>query len=145
VDAMNLLERIAFEGIRLPTSLVMFRKALFTLDGILHDIGAPEFSIESVISRHLLQNWLTNWRSLGLPLTLADWVGLQCSALLFPGRLLLQGAQNLLQRGTTPAPTAVQMKTRRKRLAVTRPQSSGGEAKQLRMPQPNDDLASSAI
>src|SRR5581483_2139447 len=101
VEAMNLLERIAFAGIRLPISLVMFRKALFTLDGILHDIGAPDFSIESVIGRHILQNWLTNWKGLGLPLSLADWMFVQCSALLFPGRLLLQGAQNMLQRTET--------------------------------------------
>jgi ubiquinone biosynthesis protein len=98
VDAMNLLESLAFEGIRLPTSLVMFRKALFTLDGILHDIGAPEFSMESVIGRHVLQNWFTNWKGLHLPLSLGDWMAVQCSALLFPGRLLLQGAQNMLQR-----------------------------------------------
>jgi ubiquinone biosynthesis protein len=102
VDAMNLLERIAFEGIRLPTSLVMFRKALFTLDGILHDIGAPEFSMESVIARHILQNWLTAWKSLGLPLSFRDWMMLQSSALLFPGRLLLQAAQSYVQKKVPP-------------------------------------------
>jgi ubiquinone biosynthesis protein len=97
IDAMSLLEQIAYEGIRLPTSLVMFRKALFTLDGILHDIGSPEFSIEAVVGRHVLQNWLTNWKGLVLPLSLGDWFALQCSALLFPGRLLLQGAQRIVQ------------------------------------------------
>ena len=97
VDAMNLIEQIAYEGIRLPTSLVMFRKALFTLEGILHDIGAPQFSIESIVGRHILLNWLTNWKGVGLPLSVSDWVGLQCSALLFPGRLLLQGAQNMVK------------------------------------------------
>lgn len=103
VDAMNLLEQIAFDGIRLSTSLVMFRKALFTLDGILHDIGAPEFSIESVVGKHILQNWFTNWKSVGLPLSVGDWMVLQCSALLFPGRLLLQGAQNLIKKEVQPA------------------------------------------
>jgi len=32
-----------------------------------------------------------------LALDAPDWVGLQCSALLFPGRLLLQGAQNMVK------------------------------------------------
>jgi ubiquinone biosynthesis protein len=119
VDAMNLLEQIAFDGIRLSTSLVMFRKALFTLDGILHDIGAPEFSIESVLGKHILQNWLTNWKSLGLPLSFGDWMVLQCSAWLFPGRLLLNGAQNVIKKKAQPdAP--VQSSSLRKRSPVLR-------------------------
>lgn len=104
VDAMDLLEKIAYEGIRLPTSLVMFRKGLFTLDGILHDIGAPEFSMEAVIARHVLQTWTTTWRGFGSPLSLGDWILVQCSALLFPGRLLLQGAQNMVQPQLTTVP-----------------------------------------
>jgi hypothetical protein len=134
---MNLLEQIAFDGIRLSTSLVMFRKALFTLDGILHDIGAPEFSIESVIGKHILQNGLTNWKSLGLPLSFGDWMVLQCSAWLFPGRLLLNGAQNVIKKEAQPdAP--VQSSSFRKRSPVlrkklaaqaqhTRPQESENE------------------
>ena len=98
VDAMNLLETIAFEGIRLPASLVMFRKALFTLDGILHDIGAPDFSMESVMLRHIFQNWTGSWKTIGSPLSFQDWMLVQCSALLFPGRLCLQGAQTMLER-----------------------------------------------
>jgi ubiquinone biosynthesis protein len=98
VDAMNLLEQIAFEGIRLPSSLVMFRKALFTLDGILHDIGAPDFSMESVMVRHIFQNWKKNWKTIGSPLSFQDWMLVQCSAMLFPGRLALQGAHAALER-----------------------------------------------
>jgi ubiquinone biosynthesis protein len=97
IDAMDLLETIAWKGIRLPPSLVMFRKALFTLDGILHDIGAPDFSMESVMLRHILGNWKGSWKTIGSPLTFGDWIQVQCSALLFPGRLCLQGAQNALQ------------------------------------------------
>jgi ubiquinone biosynthesis protein len=105
VDAMNLLERIAWEGVRLPSSLVMFRKALFTLDGILHDIGAPEFSITSVIARRIMQNW-TRWKTIGAPLSFGDWVLVQCSALLFPGRLGLQGVQSMLERSHAPVAVA---------------------------------------
>jgi ubiquinone biosynthesis protein len=109
VDAMNLLEDIAFRGVSLPTPLVMLRKALFTLDGILYDIGAPDFSMESVMTRHLIANWIRNWRSIGSPLSLGDWMQVQFSALLFPTRLWLQGAENLLHRpAKQPTRTAQQ-------------------------------------
>ena len=98
VDAMNLLEEIAWKGVRLPSSLIMFRKALFTLDGILHEIGAPDFSMESVMVRHILETWRGSWKTIGSPLTFGDWMQLQCSALLFPGRLGLQALQNTLER-----------------------------------------------
>jgi len=104
VDAMSLLERIAFEGVRLPASLVMFRKALFTLDGILHDLGAPDFSMESVMARHLIQNWIGSWKAIGSPLSLRDWLQVQCSALLFPGRLWVRGAETVLEPKETPKP-----------------------------------------
>jgi ubiquinone biosynthesis protein len=98
VDAVNLLERLGWQGVRLPSSLLMFRKALFTLDGILHDIGAPEFSMESVMVRHIMKSWAGKWRNIGSPLSLKDWALVQCSALLFPGRLGLQGLQTFLER-----------------------------------------------
>jgi ubiquinone biosynthesis protein len=105
VDAMDLLEEIAWAGVRLPASLVMFRKALFTLDGILHDIGAPEFSMESVMARHIYQTWMRSWKTIGAPLSFADWVSLECSALLFPGRLSLQAAQNFVEQSRRKAET----------------------------------------
>jgi len=104
VDTMNLLERVAFAGVRLPPSLVMFRKALFTLDGILHDIGAPDFSLESVMVRHLIQNWIGSWKAIGSPLSLGDWLQVQCSALLFPARLWVRGAQTVLERKRAEPP-----------------------------------------
>ena len=105
VDAMNLLEKVAWEGgIRLPRSLLMFRKSLFTLDGILNDIAAPDFSMQSVMMRHLVKTWMAASKNIGAPLSLADWLQVQCSALLFPGRLGLQGLQTMLERqGRTPA------------------------------------------
>jgi ubiquinone biosynthesis protein len=98
VDAMNLLEDIAWKGIRLQTQLLLFRKVLFTLDGILHDIAAPDLTMESVIGRHILQSWLTDLRTLGSPLSRRDWVLVQCSALLYGGRLWVQLAQRALDR-----------------------------------------------
>ena len=98
VDAVNLLEHLGWQGVRLPSSLLMFRKALFTLDGILHDIGAPEFSMESVMVRHIMKSWMGKWKNFGSPLSWEDWALVQCSAILFPGRLGLQGLHTALQR-----------------------------------------------
>ena len=98
VDAMDLLEDIAWKGIRLQTPLVLFRKVLFTLDGILHDIAAPDLTMESVIARHILQSWLTDLRTFGSPLSPRDWILVQCSALLYSGRLWVQLAQRALDR-----------------------------------------------
>lgn len=106
VDAMNLLEKVAWEGIRLPRSLLMFRKALFTLDGILHDIAAPDFSMQSVMIRYLMKTWMKASKNIGAPLSLEDWMQVQCSALLFPGRLGLQGLQSVLERRQQPAAAA---------------------------------------
>lgn len=106
VDAVDLLERVGWQGIRLPSSLLMFRKALFTLDGILHDIGAPEFSMESVMMHHLVKTWMGKWRNFGSPLTAKDWALVQCSAILFPARLGLHGLRTLLDAPSkAPRPT----------------------------------------
>ena len=89
MDAMCLLDRLALEGIRFPSGLMMFRKMLFTLDGILHDIAAPGLRMDLVLARHLLA------RS---PLSLIDWIGVEASALLYGGRLWVQWAQAALSR-----------------------------------------------
>jgi hypothetical protein len=71
---------------------------LFTLDGILHDIAAPDLTMESVIARHILQSWLTDLRTFGAPLARRDWVLVQCSALLYGARLWVQLAGRALER-----------------------------------------------
>ncbi len=98
VDAMHLLERIAFAGVRLPAPLIMLRKVLFTLDGIQHDIGAPDVGMVSIIARQGLHRWTANWKALGSPLSLRDWALVQSSALLYGGRLWVQWAQSVLAR-----------------------------------------------
>jgi ubiquinone biosynthesis protein len=87
LDAMQLLDRLALEGMRFPSGLMMFRKVLFTLDGILHDIAAPNLRMDLVIARRLLA------RS---PLSLLDWIGVESSALLYGARLWVQWAQSAL-------------------------------------------------
>lgn len=89
MDAMRLLDRLALEGIRFPSGLMMFRKMLFTLDGILHDIAAPNLRMDLTLARYMLA------RS---PLSLIDWIGVQSSAALYGGRLWVQWAQAALSR-----------------------------------------------
>lgn len=89
-ETTDLLEEIAFKGVRLPRALVMLRKVLFTLDGIQHDLGAEEIGIASVMTRKALQTWLSRWGRLGAPLTWRDWLGLEWSTLFLGTRLCWQ-------------------------------------------------------
>lgn len=98
MDAMRLLDRLALEGIRFPSGLMMFRKVLFTLDGILHDIAAPNLHMDLTLARHLLARWFGNLTTLGSPLSVIDWIGVEASALLYGGRLWVQWAQSALVR-----------------------------------------------
>lgn len=98
VEAMRLIELIAYEGVRFPAPLIMLRKVTFTLDGILHDIAGPDIGMEFVIARHILQNWAANFKSIGSPLSLNDWITLQLSTLLYGSRLWVQWAQTRLER-----------------------------------------------
>jgi ubiquinone biosynthesis protein len=90
VDTTDLLEDIAWAGVRLPAPLIMLRKVLFTLDGIQHDLGAGEAGMASVMTRQALQSWLTSWANLGAPLTWRDWLGVQWSSLFLGGRMCWQ-------------------------------------------------------
>src|SRR5437868_3565781 len=98
VDAMRLLERIAMKGVKFPGALIMLSKVMFTLDGILSDIGASDAGMGFTIARHVAQHWLTNRADFRSPLKTRDWITLQCSALLFASRLWLRGEQAILDR-----------------------------------------------
>jgi ubiquinone biosynthesis protein len=97
-DTLNLLESIALEGVRLPAPLIMLRKVLFTLDGVLHDIGGPEVNVVAVLTRHATPRWLSSWKAFGAPLALKDWLKVQSSALGYGGRLWWQGTQALVEK-----------------------------------------------
>jgi hypothetical protein len=98
VDAMLLLERLAMKGVKFPGPLIMLSKVMFTLDGILGDIGGSESGLGFAIARHVAQHWITNRKEFRSPLKTRDWVTLQCSALLYTGRLWLQCEQAILDR-----------------------------------------------
>jgi ubiquinone biosynthesis protein len=98
VDVMRLLERIAFAGVKFPASLIMLSKVMFTLDGILRDLGASETSMGIPIARQLALHWLTDRKAFQSPLRAKDWITLQCSALLYSSRLWMRCEQGILDR-----------------------------------------------
>jgi len=106
-DAMRLLEEVAFQGIRFPAPLIMLSKVLFTLDGILEDIGGDGASMGVVMARHIARRWLTDRAAFASPLTSSDWITLQCSALLYSSRLWIKGEQKILDRLLSRTPAAI--------------------------------------
>ncbi len=106
-DAMRLLEEVAFQGIRFPAPLIMLSKVLFTLDGILEDIGGDGASMGVVMARHIARRWLTDRAAFASPLTSTDWITVQCSALLYGSRLLIKGEQKIIDRLLLRTPAAV--------------------------------------
>jgi len=105
-DAMRLLERIAMKGIKFPGSLIMLSKVVFTLDGILEDVGGSGSGMGFAIARHVAQHWIKNRKEFRSPLMAKDWITLQCSALLYTSRLWLQSEQAILDRLLPAAPPA---------------------------------------
>jgi ubiquinone biosynthesis protein len=63
--AFTLVDRLAVKGIRFPQDLLLFRKAFFTVDGILHDLD-PNFNMDTYLfalmgalaAEELPQRWL---------------------------------------------------------------------------------------
>jgi predicted unusual protein kinase regulating ubiquinone biosynthesis (AarF/ABC1/UbiB family) len=98
VDAMGLLEEVALAGVRFPSSLIMFSKVLFTLDGILDDIRGNGTTAEFTIARYLFKRWAREPFSFGLPLTVRDWLGVECSALLYAAKLGVRVEEALAAR-----------------------------------------------
>jgi ubiquinone biosynthesis protein len=97
VDVMRLLESLAMKGVRFPASLIMLSKVLFTLEGILRDIGGSEGSSLAIV-RQLAEHWRKDRRAFRSPLSARDWVTLQCSALLYTTRLWMRCEQSILDR-----------------------------------------------
>ncbi len=95
-DAMRLLDAIAMDGIRFPAALLMFRKAWFTLEGVLEDISGSSVEMDSVIARQALTHWRNAGATLFSLLSARDWAALDWSALTFISRL---GAQALWRLG----------------------------------------------
>jgi|CZKR01.1.fsa_nt_gi ubiquinone biosynthesis protein len=105
-DAMRLLERVAIEGVKFPSSLIMLSKVMFTLEGILGDIVGSDTGMGFTLARHVAQHWLANRFAFRSPLMTRDWLALQCSALLYTSRLCVLWERVLLNRLLMPKATA---------------------------------------
>jgi ubiquinone biosynthesis protein len=86
LDAMMLLDEIALEGIRFPAALFLFRKVLFTLDGVLHDVAGHDVRIDHVIIREFLARAVASFGFFHAPLEGRDFVAIQREALYYPVR-----------------------------------------------------------
>ncbi|MGA8875065.1 MAG: AarF/UbiB family protein [Candidatus Korobacteraceae bacterium] len=108
VDAMELLERIAWQGVRLPSNLIMLRKVVFTLDGILHELAGENAKMELVIARHLLRQWVKSPTNVGWPLSVRDWVAVSWSAIFYGSRVARGIAQQFSAYGQISEPNEIE-------------------------------------
>lgn len=97
-DAMRLMENVALKGIRFPVSMIMLSKVVLTLDGIMSDIVGANTALGFAIARQVARHWLADRSAYRSPIGGGDWLTLQCSALLLPGRLGIQVEQTMLNR-----------------------------------------------
>jgi len=88
LDAMILLDEIALHGVRFPASLFVFRKIVFTLDGVLHDIAGSEVRIDTAIARQFWTRWISSLGVFHSPLVLKDFLALPWNALRYSGKAL---------------------------------------------------------
>ncbi len=51
-QTFKLLEELAYEGFVFPADLMLFRKAIFTLEGVIHDLS-PAFDMDAAVARYL--------------------------------------------------------------------------------------------
>lgn len=101
-DTMKLLEKAALGGVKFPGALVMLAKVMFTLDGLFTDISRDRSGIGFGVAREVARYWVTHRDA--SPLTIEDWMNLQCSGLLYASRMWLKYERSLLDR-YLPAPT----------------------------------------
>ena len=105
-DAMRLLERVAYKGIKFPASLIILSKVIFTLEGLLSDIVGTDTAMGLTIARRVAGHWLANRSAYRSPLQTRDWLTLQCSALLYTSRLWVLWERAMLTRLLKPSSIA---------------------------------------
>jgi ubiquinone biosynthesis protein len=96
IDAMRLLDKIGLAGVRFPAALVLIRKVLFTLDGVLRDVAREEVRLDAVVARNFFARWIRQFGWLPHPFGLTDLLAVERSALLY--------ATGLWAWGISPAP-----------------------------------------
>jgi ubiquinone biosynthesis protein len=86
LDAMRLLDEIALKGVHFDAPLFLFRKSLFTLDGVLHDVAGDGVRMDHVVARHFLTRWAASFGLFYSPLGIRDFLKVEWNALLYPVR-----------------------------------------------------------
>ena len=81
LDAMGLLDEAALRGVRFPASLFLFRKILFTLEGVLEDVAGSEVRMDEVVAREFVTRWLASFGVFHAPLSTGDVVKASWSAI----------------------------------------------------------------
>jgi ubiquinone biosynthesis protein len=108
MDALHLLDSVAREGIRFPAPLIMFRKAAFTLDGVVEDVAGAAVRMDSVLGRYAMRHWAAAGVTLWSLLSPRDWIALEWSALTLAARLPVQ-ALSRYWAGLLLAPKVVRL------------------------------------
>jgi predicted unusual protein kinase regulating ubiquinone biosynthesis (AarF/ABC1/UbiB family) len=135
LDAMRLLDDIAMQGVHFAAPLFLFRKSLFTLDGVLRDVAGSEVRIDREIALQFLTRWAASFGLFYSPLTMKDFVSIEWNALRYSAealkrRLVGEGATGSARasRGSTPSPGRKSQ----------RPAKSRRPTRLRRQPQPAD-------
>ena len=79
IDAMRLLDRIGVEGVRFPGALVLIRKVIFTLGGVLCDVAGEGVRIDTIVAREFFARWIRQFGALPAPFGLSDLIAVQRS------------------------------------------------------------------
>jgi ubiquinone biosynthesis protein len=90
LDAMRLLDEIALHGVHFEAALFLFRKSLFTLDGVLQDVAGAEVRMDQVMARYFLTRWAASFGFFYSPLAIKDVLSVEWNALLYPVRSAYQ-------------------------------------------------------
>jgi predicted unusual protein kinase regulating ubiquinone biosynthesis (AarF/ABC1/UbiB family) len=113
LEAMQLLDEIALEGVHFDAPLFLFRKSLFTLDGVLQDIAGREVRMDQVVIRHFLTRWAASFGLFHSPLSLQDFLSVEWNALVYPARSLNQRLFGKSDADRVPARSASRKSPRR--------------------------------
>ncbi|MBL1141604.1 MAG: hypothetical protein HND53_06190 [Proteobacteria bacterium] len=104
-EVLTLTDNVLLTGVRFSSSMMLFRKVLLTLDGVLNDIGET-LAIENVVSQYVMQQlthdmsnvnfWTGAQTYYNLPLSRSDALSLMWSAQWYGLRAGLQHTEKLL-------------------------------------------------
>jgi ubiquinone biosynthesis protein len=72
LDAMLLLDQLALKGVRFPSALFLFRKVLFTLDGVLQDVAGGAVRIDQAVAYYFLTRCIGSFGLFREPLNVKD-------------------------------------------------------------------------